>query len=104
MVLDNSALAFRGYNVTNLGRSPELLADPRYGPILRRYLDRASSVCSEIARRHVDLVARVQEKRETSLATYNEAVALIVAASMAQLEMLQSCFDVLARREVYLWL
>ncbi len=92
--LTTTALTFRGYNVTNLGRSHELLAHSKYGPILRRYLDRASLVCGEIAGRHVDLVARVQEQRETSLATYNEAIALVVATSMAQLEMLQSCFDV----------
>jgi hypothetical protein len=27
-----TAFAFRGYNVTNLGRTPELLAHPSYGP------------------------------------------------------------------------
>ena len=35
-----SALAFRGYNVTNLGRTPELLAVPAYRAIVREELDR----------------------------------------------------------------
>lgn len=92
--MPSTVLTFRGYNVTNLGRSPELLAHPRYGAILERYLRRGSSICAEVAGRDVDLVARVRDQRETSLATYNEAVALIVSVSMAQLEMLRANFNV----------
>jgi hypothetical protein len=28
-----AAFAFRGYNLTNLGRTPELLAHPAFGPV-----------------------------------------------------------------------
>ena len=45
-----AALAFRGYNVTNLGRTPELLDHPAYGATMRRYLDRGSEICAEIIR------------------------------------------------------
>ena len=33
-----TAFAFRGYNTTNLGRTPELLGHPTYGRTMRRYL------------------------------------------------------------------
>jgi hypothetical protein len=36
--LPATALAFRGYNVTNLGRTAELLAHPAYGPTMVRHL------------------------------------------------------------------
>jgi [acyl-carrier-protein] S-malonyltransferase len=41
-----TAFAFRGYNITNLGRTPELLAHPAYGSTVRRYLRRGSVVCA----------------------------------------------------------
>jgi hypothetical protein len=37
------AIAFRGYNTANLGRCTELLAHPRFGPTLERYLIEASA-------------------------------------------------------------
>ena len=89
MDLSKTILAFRGYNVTNLGRTPELLADPRYGPILEVYLKEASDVYHRVAGRRIDLVQRVRRRRETNLRTYGQAVALIVAVEMAQLEMLR---------------
>ncbi len=36
--IDNAALAFRGYNVANLGRSAELLANAKYRPVILPYL------------------------------------------------------------------
>ncbi len=36
--LGRAAFAFRGYNVTNLGRTPELLAHPIYGRIVATHL------------------------------------------------------------------
>jgi [acyl-carrier-protein] S-malonyltransferase len=87
-----TAVALRGYNTSNLGRSGELLAHPLYGPILERHLIDAGAVCSDAVGRKVDLVARVREGRETTLETYDEAVSLIVAASLAQLEMLEDIF------------
>jgi [acyl-carrier-protein] S-malonyltransferase len=92
--LPRAAFAFRGYNVTNLGRTSELLADPRFGPIMREHLDRASAACSETLGRQVDLVARVREGREAELDAYAEAVALVVGVSQAQLACLEQLFDI----------
>jgi len=39
--LPTAALAFRGYNVVNLGRTPELLAHPRFGATVERRLARS---------------------------------------------------------------
>ncbi len=87
--IGTSAFAFRGYNTTNLGRTPELLAYTAYGPTIRRYLDRASEICEEIVRRPVDLASAVSERREYGLDRYAEAVAMIVAADLAQVELLE---------------
>ena len=73
------AFAFRGYNVTNLGRTPELLAHSVYGQIVRSYLERGSEICRLVCHRPVDLIDRVTRREETSLDTYHEALALVVA-------------------------
>src|SRR5215213_7145342 len=78
----DAAWAFRGYNVTNLGRRPELMIDPEYTEIVEKYLHDASGVASEFLGRPVDLVARVREQRETSLESYGDAVALVVAMEL----------------------
>ncbi len=62
--LASTAFAFRGYNVTNLGRSRELLGQPKYGPIVERYLTEASQVCHEVTGRPVDLPARAARRRD----------------------------------------
>ena len=54
-----AAIAFRGYDASNLGRSPELLEHPVYGPIVRAMLDSASALCSDVLGEKVDLAARV---------------------------------------------
>jgi [acyl-carrier-protein] S-malonyltransferase len=84
-----TAFAFRGYNVTNLGRTPELLAHPTYGPTVRRYLERGSEICAEISGRPADLVDVVSQKIELGMDRYAEAVTLIVAADLAQVELLE---------------
>ena len=89
-----SAFAFRGYNVTNLGRTSELLAHPKYGAIVERHLTEASAICTETAGRPIDLVDRVRVQRETGLASYSDAIGLIVAVEQAQLELLQTFFDI----------
>ena len=91
--LASAAVAFRGYNVTNLGRTRELLAQPKYGPIVERYLTEASEICHEVTGRKVDLPARVRRNEETTLDSYAEAISLIVAVSLAQLELLEKFFD-----------
>ncbi|MCP4192906.1 MAG: ACP S-malonyltransferase [Planctomycetaceae bacterium] len=88
--LTNGVLAFRGYNVKNLGRSPEILADRAYGPVVRRVLEEASAVCAEVVGREIDLVGRIKRREETTLETYDEAIAMIVAMEVAQLKLLST--------------
>ncbi len=92
--LTTAAFAFRGYNTTNLGRTPELLAHPAFGPVVERHLNEAAAVTSDVVCRHVDLVGRVRRREETSLASYDEAIALIVAVELAQIELLDQFFGV----------
>lgn len=92
--MSKTTLAFRGYNITNLGRTPELLAHPVYGTLVRRRLKLASDVAADLLGRPVDLVGRVEAKEETDLSSYGEAIALIMAVSIAQLEILDRCFGV----------
>jgi [acyl-carrier-protein] S-malonyltransferase len=87
--IGTTAFAFRGYNTTNLGRTPELLTHPAYGKTMRRYLKRASEVCAELVRRPVDITAAVMQRVEYGLDRYAEAVAMIVAADLAQVELLE---------------
>ncbi len=92
--LANAAFVFRGYNVTNLGRSGELLAHRAYGPIVERYLREASEICASVTGRKVDLPARVRQGEEPDLSAYAEAVALIVAMEQAHLHILDEQFGV----------
>src|SRR4051794_32885121 len=87
--IGSTAFAFRGYNTTNMGRTPELLAQPAYQDTMRRYLQRGSEICAAIVGRPVDLVTAVEEGREFGLDRYAEAISLIVAADLAQVELLQ---------------
>ena len=80
---------FRGYNVTNLGRTPELLAHRAYGPTVRRFLEEASEVASEETHTSIDLVTRVKDRTETSLDSFADAVGLILASEIAQIELLR---------------
>lgn len=93
-----TAYAFRGYNVTNLGRSFELLAHPAFGRVVEGYLKTAGEICADTVRRKVDLVARVRRNEETTLETYDEALALIVAMELAQIRLLEEFFDVRLKR------
>ncbi len=90
----NAAFVFRGYNVTNLGRSRELLAHHAYGPIVEHYLQDASQVASEMLGRKIDLVARVERGEETDLETYGDAIALIIGMEQAQLQLLDEFFGI----------
>src|SRR5438552_13270467 len=88
--LNRSAFAFRGYNVTNLGRTPELLAHPVYGSVVEAHLREASALCAAVVKRPVDLVARVRSGRDTDgLDGYAEDVSLIVAVELAQIRLLE---------------
>jgi [acyl-carrier-protein] S-malonyltransferase len=93
--LNQAAFAFRGYNVTNLGRTPELLAHPAFGSFVETHLRDVSRLCSDVVKRPVDLVARVRAGRETAgLADYAEDVAFIVAVEIAQLHLLREFFGI----------
>src|SRR3954466_6866675 len=87
--IGTTAFAFRGYNTSNLGRTPEILAHPAYGTTMRRYLQRGSEICAETVGRLVDLAQAVTEQREFGLDRYAEAISLIVAADLAQVELLE---------------
>lgn len=92
--LESTAFAFRGYNITNLGRSPELLAHSTYGPVVRDCLESAAAVCADVTGKATDLVSRVRRREETSLESYPEAVALIMAMERAQIRILAEQFDI----------
>ena len=92
--LGKSAFAFRGYNVTNLGRTPELLQHPQYGPIVERHLRTASEICTDVMNSSVDLIQRVRLEKEPSLKEYHESIALIVAVELAQIDILKTFFDI----------
>ncbi len=95
--IGTASLAFRGYDVQNLGRTPELLAHPVYGATVRRYLDLASAVAADALHRPFDLAARVERREETTLAAFAEDVALIVSMELAQLALLDEFFGVSAK-------
>jgi [acyl-carrier-protein] S-malonyltransferase len=87
--LSHAALAFRGYNVTNLGRTPELLATPAYQSIVESELRRFGEIGAEICKKPMDLVASVRSGQELGFDRYAEVIALIVAVEVAQLDLLQ---------------
>ncbi|MDP6442703.1 MAG: hypothetical protein QGG36_29485 [Pirellulaceae bacterium] len=90
-----AAYAFRGYNVSNLGRTRELLEHPAYGSIVDVKLGEASEAASGILGRRIDLAGRVRGGEETTLAVYDEAIALVLAAEIAQLQLLKEHFGVI---------
>src|SRR5260370_10075349 len=65
-----AAFAFRGYDASNLGRSPELLEHRVYGPVVRAVLDRASVVCAEVLKAKVDLAERVLAREPATLGSF----------------------------------
>ncbi|MEM9353035.1 MAG: ACP S-malonyltransferase [Planctomycetota bacterium] len=92
--IQNSAIAFRGYNVTNLGRTKELLRVEAYGPILQEELARFSAICTGQTAGKVDLERRVLEDDEPGLKFYSESIALVVAVEVAQLRLLSEVHGV----------
>ncbi len=90
----SAAFAFRGYNVTNQGRSAELLAHPIYGPIVETQLREASEICSDATCHRVDLVERVRRCEPSAINTFAEDVSTIIAIELAQLRILEEVFDI----------
>ena len=62
------------------------------------HLREASAVASDVVGRRVDLVDRVRRQEETTLASYDEAIALIVAVELAQIELLDEFFGIRLRQ------
>lgn len=89
-VLPSTAFAFKGYNTRNLGRSPELLAHPVYGPFLERRLREAEELGSDVLSRPMDLVGMVRNRHEETLADYPCSILLVVAAELAQMDILKT--------------
>lgn len=87
--LPRVALAFRGFDVTNLGKTADLLKVPVYEPIVAAELERFSAICSDVVGRPVHLERDVRTGVEYELDRYAEAIALIVAVQMAQLRLLK---------------
>ncbi len=100
--LRSTAFAFRGYNVKNLGRTPELLEHHAYGPLVESYLRQGSVIASETLKRPVDLSARVKDRIDTSgLGSYAEDVALVVSTELAQLRLMEEFHGVTVARARY---
>lgn len=93
-LLPHAAFAFRGYNVENLGRTPELIDHPTYGPDFVQQLAHSSNICSDLIGRDVDLVRRVRQRDEPQLDDYAEAIALVMAVEQAQMKCLAKYHDV----------
>ncbi|NOZ39440.1 MAG: ACP S-malonyltransferase [Planctomycetes bacterium] len=92
--ITTTALSFRGYNVTNLGRTTELLSEKAYRKIVIEELERFSTVCDGFSDTSVDLVKRVEQNDEPGLKHYAESIALIVAVEVAQMRLLNEIHQV----------
>jgi [acyl-carrier-protein] S-malonyltransferase len=92
--LGGTSFAFRGYNITNIGRTDELLAHPLYAPIVEEELRFAGDFAAQKLQRPVDLIARVRKREETTLASYSDAVALVMAVEHAHVRILREIFEI----------
>ncbi|GAA4420712.1 hypothetical protein [Bremerella cremea] len=100
--LKTTTFVFRGYNVTNLGRTHQLLNHPRFGGYVARRLDQCGKIAADVIHRPVDLLHRVSHNEETTLESYADAIALIVGAEMAQVDILENEYGVQFDRAQYL--
>jgi [acyl-carrier-protein] S-malonyltransferase len=89
-----AALVFRGYDLTNLGRAPELLEHHAYGPVVRSVLDSASELCGDVLGKKVDLAARILARELSTLETFVHDIGTIVGMELAQIRLLREFFDV----------
>lgn len=100
--LSTTAFVFRGYNVTNMGRTPELLNHPRFGGYLAKRLEECGQIASDVLHRPIDLLGRVSRGEETDLDTYSDAIALIMAVEMAHVDILEQEYHVQLAKAQYL--
>jgi [acyl-carrier-protein] S-malonyltransferase len=96
--ISTAAIAFRGYDATNIGRGPELLTHPVYGPIVQTNLDATSVLCSDVLQKKVDLAARVLAREPSTLETFVEDIGAIVGMELAQVEILEKVFEIPVRQ------
>ena len=89
-----AVLAFRGYDLTNLGRGPEFLEHRVYGPVVRAVLDRASAICGDVLGKKVDLAARMMAHEPSTLETFVHDIGTIVGMELAQIRLLDEIFEV----------
>ena len=89
-----TALAFRGFGVSNLGRTAELWAHDDYRAVLDSSLSTASAVCSEIAGSTVDLTEFVREGQNPDVENYSAALSFVMAVELAQLKILQELYGI----------
>lgn len=92
--ISSSAVAFRGYNVTNQGRSAELLDHPVYGAIVEDELRKASIIVSEATCHRVDLVERTRRCEKSAIDTFAEDISTIAAMELAQVRILEEVFHI----------
>ncbi len=92
--ISSAAIAFRGYDVTNIGRSSELLEHPVYAPIVRSTLEAASALCSDAQGEKVDLVARVLAHEPSDLSTFVHDIGTVVAMQVAQMRILDEIIGI----------
>jgi len=92
--IGTAAFAFRGYDVNNLGKSPELLRHRAYGPVVERFLNEASEICAATIKRNVNLAGRVRRRAKSTLRSYAQDLSMIVGLELAQLKLLDEFFEV----------
>ena len=90
----SAALAFRGYNVTNLGRTGELLACKAYRPVILEELKRYGDICAEYTHTTVDLAKLVESDIEPGMEHYAESIALVVAMEVVHMRLLNQIHKV----------
>ncbi len=96
--LGSLAYAFRGYNVTNLGRSCRACwRIPMFGPIVEGYLRGQPHLRRRRAPQGRPGRARAPQ-RGNRPRLYDEAMSLIVAMELAQVRLLEEFFDVRLER------
>lgn len=80
------AVSFRGYNITNAGKTRELLSHPGIGPRLNYWLEEADALVQKLFGKTCHLRQSILDQRPSDLSTYVEDLAMIVAVELAQWE------------------
>ena len=64
------------------------------GRSLKNTSSGASDICTDVMKFPVDLAQRVRREKEATLKEYHESIALIVTMELAQLEILETFFEI----------